>query len=77
MVIFERRKIIDFFLKGNGQFKWNDGVSFKGDFVLNTIDGNGEYKWIDGSTYKGTLKENKREGFGVFKAPNDDAVYEG
>ena len=47
---------------GRGDFQWNDGSYFKGNFVYDCMEGYGVYQWSDNTNYEGDWKEGKMHG---------------
>ena len=45
-----------------GTETWNDGSSYKGNYVNGKKEGFGTYCWADGSKYEGDWYENKVNG---------------
>lgn len=43
---------------GHGEFYWEDGSTYKGDFKNNNIEGKGTYKWADGKMFVGEWEGN-------------------
>ena len=35
-------------MHGKGEYVWEDGIRYEGDFTLNHITGKGFYRWTDG-----------------------------
>lgn len=69
-------EIYKFQKHGNGEYKYKEGTTYKGNFELNMIDGYGEEAYPDGLKYKGYYKNDKKEGNGECIWP-DGSVYKG
>ena len=61
---------------GSGQFTWESGNHFKGQYDLDVRNGYGEMFWSDGSTYKGDWVNGMQQGKGRLELP-DGRVKEG
>lgn len=63
---------------GLGEYKWNTGARFKGEFVNGERCGHGIWQSADinGDFYEGEYKEDKKDGYGVYRWSNG-SVYEG
>lgn len=45
-----------------GEFKWNDGRKYNGDWKRNLMNGHGELVYEDGRKYKGYFVNDKKHG---------------
>ncbi len=61
---------------GKGQFKWENGVVYVGEWKDDKMDGDGIMMYPDGTVCEGTWKDNKQNGKGKIKWPSGD-FYEG
>ena len=55
------------FFHGKGEFKWEDNVTFTGDFKLSKIKGKGKYIFKDSSEYEGEVIHSFRHGYGIYR----------
>ena len=51
-------------MDGKGEFKWNDGKIYKGNYYHDQKNGYGELFWPNGKIYKGYWKNGKQNGEG-------------
>ena len=49
---------------GYGEYTWNNGSNYAGEWKDNVFEGFGEYKWVNGRTYIGPWKNNQMSGLG-------------
>ena len=49
---------------GEASYRWPDGRTYDGDFVLGTPEGIGRGTWPNGERYRGTWHEGRRHGHG-------------
>lgn len=59
-------------LDGYVEYYWNNGNSYKGNFLGGKINGNGTFEWNNGTKYEGEWKEGLFNGQGTFFFPNND-----
>merc|ERR1719247_3470551 len=57
--------------KGVGNFQFEDGAVYSGEFRDRSITGHGKYTWPGGRTYEGQYVRNKRDGEGTMKWATD------
>ncbi len=55
---------------GYGEFKWETGGVFKGNYAQDVKCGYGEMTWGDGSQYKGTWLNGIQNGLGIMSFSN-------
>ncbi len=55
---------------GHGQFKWESGNYYIGEYKNDKRHGYGEMHWIDGSIYKGDWKKGIQHGRGIMTFPD-------
>ena len=55
---------------GKGEYVWNDGDRYYGDWSYGNRTGNGKYPWPDGGWYEGEYQDGLRHGQGVRVHPD-------
>ena len=67
-------------MHGIGEFRWPNGIIYKGSFANDNLNGIGLYWFPDADLYQGYHKDNKRDGVQIilYKATGDtaDAEYQ-
>jgi hypothetical protein len=76
MQIISRTNHKDKVTEGFGNFKFEDGAVYSGEFQNRAITGEGKYTWRDGRTYTGQFRGSELHGEGTFTWP-DGRVYKG
>jgi hypothetical protein len=76
MQIISRTNHKDRVSDGFGNFKFEDGAVYSGEFQNRAITGEGKYTWRDGRTYSGQFRGSELHGEGTFTWP-DGRVYKG
>ncbi len=46
-----------------GEYYWNDGRIYKGEWLNNKMHGRGSYSWKDGRIYEGEYLNDKKHVF--------------
>ena len=64
-------------MNGYGEFYWNDGNCYKGEFSKGIFHGNGLLKWRNGNIYNGEFKKGFLNGKGIFYWKNEEEYYKG
>nr|KAI8728850.1 radial spoke head 10-like protein B2-like; partial [Biomphalaria glabrata] len=62
--------------QGEGEARFKDGHTYKGQFMDGLMHGQGAYCWTDGVTYQGDFYENQITGKGAYTWP-DGSTYSG
>jgi hypothetical protein len=62
---------------GNGEFYWDDGESYKGNYVNDLREGYGVYIFETGEKYVGQWKKDMRDGVGKFYGEDGKLLAEG
>lgn len=62
-------------MSGYGEYYWNDGKIYKGNWENNKMNGEGEFFWPSKKSFKGTYKDDKKHGAGVFKWPDGKELH--
>ena len=55
---------------GQGQYRWNDGKTYVGAYLMDLKDGYGVFYLVDGSRYEGYWKDGKQNGKGKVVTAN-------
>lgn len=64
-------------LDGYIEYYWNNGDSYKGEFVDGQMTGNGTYYYQDGTKYTGDFLNGDRNGQGILYNADNKEVYDG
>ena len=53
-------------MHGKGEYSWDDGRHYSGDYVNDKKEGYGFFVWPDKRTFRGFWKNGKQDGIGIY-----------